>query len=132
MDDFYEPGGGIASGPPKVEQARYQPRFRVVTRRALDATARSAASPSLHFPVALAVIPTACLLVYLVFWTLAMRGGFYQGQLQAQLEHERIVRLELEADLNRKRAPAWVAPRARALGMVPAGQRVFASSKPKQ
>ena len=126
-DDDFGPPYGDPSAPVEVEPEVRQ-RFRPVPRRGVMATAREAASGSVHFTLAAAAIPAVCLLVYVIFWTLAMRGGYYRAQLQTQLRHEQVVRAELEAQLNQKRAPVLIAKRASDIGMLPAGKRVFAGS----
>ncbi len=136
MDDYYDPEAsdpgpaysrvGYSDEATLEDAGTFQPRFRVVVRRAAMATAKQATTGSLHFPVALAAIPVVCLLVYIMFWTLSMRGGFYRSQLERQIQHERVVRAELEAELNRKRAPGLIGVRAKQLDMVRPERRVFA------
>ena len=59
---------------PPSDHARYEPRFRVVTRKPL-VSAQPVLSNPLPRTSLLAAIPALCLLVYVLFWTLAMRGG---------------------------------------------------------
>lgn len=111
---------------PPEEAARYRPRFRVVTRRPL-AVARRTGSRLADSPWLLAILPGLCLLTYVVFWTLNLRGAYYREQLQQQIAAARIEQAELEAEKRRLQAPALVLDRAaRELGMQPASRREFA------
>jgi hypothetical protein len=117
---------------PPSEQARYQPRFRVVARKA-PVRRRSPLLNPVYRTVALAVFPALFLLVYVLFWTLAMRGGYYKGQLQARLDALRIEQAELQVEKRRLQSPGLILHRAgKELGMQPAGNREYARvSDPK-
>jgi len=117
---------GYASGPaPGSEQAQYQPRYRVVTRKPMVQARRRPKVSPLQRGLALAIIPAICLLVYVMFWTLAMRGGYYRNQLQAQIADLRTEQQELEAEKRRREAPSFILESAAKLGMTPAQQREF-------
>lgn len=111
---------------PVSEQARYRPRFRVVTRRPLAPAVPVRVNPT-HRATLIAAVPALCLLVYVLFWTLAMRGGYYRAQLQAEIHEIKIERAELEAEKRRLQSPGYILHRASGeLGMQPAGEREFA------
>lgn len=112
---------------PASEQARYEPRFRVVTRAPLAAPRRRRRTQSVQRSIFLVAVPGFMLLVYVAFWALAMRGGYYRDQLLAQRKSLRIEQSELEAEKRRLQSPQFVLDRARTeLGMQPAEQRQFA------
>lgn len=127
---FNTPATDDPHGPraaPLSEQMRPEPRFRVVTRKPLVRHIRRVANDSLQRNLIAAAFPVLCLLVYVMFWTLAMRGGYYRDQLREQIRNIRIERAELEAEKLRLQSPQAVLDRAaKELGMVPAEQREFA------
>ena len=61
----------------------------------------------------MAVAPGICLLVYVMFWTLALRGGYLKDKLQRQVTDLRAEQRELEAEKRRLQAPGLVAQRAK-------------------
>jgi hypothetical protein len=108
-----------------AEQARYEPRFRVVQRKSLVPRRRPLINP-LHRALAFAAVPTLLLMVYVMFWTLAMRGGYYKAQLQSRIQETLVVQAELKAEKRKRQSPGPILHRAAAeLGMVPAAQREF-------
>lgn len=100
---------------PVSEQRRYEPRFRVVTRKPLvkHALPSRSVQRSMVAPVAAA----SCLMVYVLFWTLNMRGAYYRDQLGRQIREARIEQAELEADKRRLQAPGSIFQRAASMGM---------------
>ena len=111
--------------PPSSEQRRYEPRFRVVTRKPL-VKQLSPAARSIQRSVALPVMIAAFLMVYVLFWTLNMRGAYYRDQLSRQIRMTRIEQAELEADKRRQQAPGTIFQRAAAFGMRPPEHTEFA------
>ena len=109
---------------PASEQTRYEPRFRVVTRRPL--ASRPIRVNSAQRTAIFAAVPAFLLLVYVLFWTMAMRGSYYHQQLQARSDELRIEQRELLAEKRRLTSPAHVLDAAAQLGMAPAMQREFA------
>lgn len=113
--------------PPASERARYTPRFRVVTRRPMVAEPRGDGGGSLSHSLFVAAVPVLCLLVYVLFWTMTMRGSYYREQLQGEIRTLRLEQAELEAEKRRLQSPALIFQRAaRELGMQSAQQREFA------
>lgn len=110
-------GPDSMSSVPPSESYRPIPRFRVVTRKPL-VNAPGRRKRATHHTLAMAVVPGIGLLIYVMFWTLALRGGYYKDQLQAQLTEIRTERRELAAEKRRLQAPGLVAQRAKnELGM---------------
>jgi hypothetical protein len=110
------------------EQARYQPRFRVVTRKPLVKAPPIRVSP-VHRASLLAILPALCMLFYVLFWTLAIRGGYYRDQLQSRIREARMERSSLEAEKRGLQSPGYVLERAaKQLGMRPAERRQYARS----
>lgn len=102
---------------PGSEQVPYQPRFRVVTRKPLAPAAPVRVSPT-HRASFLAAFPALCLLVYVLFWTLAIRGGYYRDQLQGRIGQLRVEQAELQAEKLLLQSPGHILERARnELGM---------------
>ncbi len=121
LDDATMPG----TAPPS-EHARYEPRYRVVTRRAPTPAARRRGLSPLQRTLVSAVVPTACLLVYVLFWTLAMRGGFVLDRMQAEYDRQLVEHRELQAEVRRRQAPGVVLPQAEAeRGLQPGVRREF-------
>ncbi len=108
---------GKPSSPPASEQSRYEPRFRVVTRKPMRAQRKRASAAPLHRTLLFAAVPALCLVVYVLFWTMAIRGGFYRDQLQAQIQQLREERQYLEAAKRAAQAPGPILDRAKELGM---------------
>jgi hypothetical protein len=106
---------------PPVEHARYEPRFRVVTRKPLPPAAPRRTVNPIHSTLALAMIPAAFMLAYILFWTMAMRGGYYKDRLVKRMQKLQIEQAELEAEKHSLQSPGPNLWRARnELGMVPA------------
>ena len=102
-------------------------RFRVVTRKPLARRLQRATRDSFHRSLIFASFPVLCLLVYVMFWTLAMRGGYFRDQLRQQIRSVRIEQAELKDQKLRLQSPEVVQRRAeRELGMQPAARREFA------
>lgn len=121
--DVNETQGSIAGL--VAEQAAYTPRFRVVQRRS-PAPARRRALHPVQRALLLGAFPALLLLVYVLCWTLAMRGGYTKNALQAKIRETLIVQAELRAEKRRLQSPGPILERAvRELGMVPAGERHF-------
>ncbi len=116
---------GRPSSPPASEQSRYEPRFRVVTRKPIRTPRKRASAAPLPRTLLLAAVPALCLLVYVLFWTMAIRGGFYRDQLQAQIQALREERAYLEAGKRAAQAPGPILERARALGMRAPDRKLF-------
>jgi hypothetical protein len=112
---------------PPSEQSRYEPRFRVVTRKSMVPKRKPAKGGSLSRLLLLTVVPAFGLVVYVLFWTLAMRGGYYKNTLEAQIKQLRIEHAELQAEKRRHQSPAIVLEfAAKELKMQPASRRQFA------
>ena len=112
---------------PSSEQSRYEPRFRVVTRKSLVPARKRAAGSSLPRTLLFSVVPGLGLVAYILFWTLAMRGGYYKDHLKTELKDLRIEHLELQAEKRRHQSPAVILDYAgKELGMRPADRRQFA------
>jgi hypothetical protein len=106
------------------EQARYQPRFRVVTRKPLPARKAVRVSP-FSGALAFAAVPALALLAYVVSWTLVMYGGYQKSALNSEIGSLQIERAELQAEKRHLQAPGRVLDAARRLGMHPAERRQF-------
>ena len=107
------------------EQARYRPRFRVVARKPLPTAQPVRVSP-VHRASLLAALPALCLLVYVLCWTLAMRGGYYRDQLRGQIDELMIQQRELQAEKRRLQSPGYILQRAEQdLGMREPEDRLF-------
>lgn len=107
--------------PAPTEQARYEPRFRVVTRKPLAPPAPRRKVNPIHSTLLLGMIPAAFMLVYILFWTMAMRGGYYKDRLANRLQRLQIEQAELEAEKHRLQSPGPTLWRAKnELGMQPA------------
>jgi hypothetical protein len=120
-------------GGPVPEQDRPQQRFKVVRRRPLLRQLRQVGRSPLQRNLMVAALPTACLLIYVMFWVLAMRGGYYRDQLRAQIDEARHLRGKLLAEKLQRQSPNVVLDRAaKELGMQPAPQRDFARVGGKQ
>jgi hypothetical protein len=111
---------------PSSEDAPYEPRYRVVARKPLVAARRRSAARRSHPPLLLVAIPGVCLLAYVLFWTLAMRGGYYRDQIRAEIKTLQIEQAELEAEKRRLQSPGFILHRAAEIGMQRAEQREFA------
>jgi hypothetical protein len=123
-------GAPAAPHGPVSEQARPEPRFRVVTRKPTGCGGflprrRSRLNP-LPRTLLISAFPALALMVYVMFWTLAVRGGFYKSELQTQLKNVRIEQAELQATKRRMQSPGLILERAAQLGMQPAVRREFA------
>jgi hypothetical protein len=116
-----------AADAPSSEQARYEPRFRVVTRKPLAAPRKLSGLSALQRAMLIGAVPALCLVAYVLFWTLAARGSYVKAQLQAQMKAVRTEQAELDAEKRRLQSPGMILDRAaRELAMQPARQRQFA------
>jgi hypothetical protein len=112
---------------PASEYGRYEPRFRVVKRRSLVTPRRKPTGSPLQRALLLGAFPALCLLVYVFFWTLTMRGAYYRAELQHQIQEIKLEQAELEAAKRELQSPALIFARAtKELGMQPPAQREFA------
>ncbi|MFN3650018.1 MAG: hypothetical protein ACK47B_10605 [Armatimonadota bacterium] len=122
-EDEMSPDGPI----PPSEQSRYEPRFRVVTRKSLVAPRPYARTVSAQRMVLLVAVPGVCLVLYVMFWTMAMRGGYLRGELERQIREARVERASLEAEKQRLQSSELILEKAKKLGMEPpAMNREFA------
>jgi hypothetical protein len=81
----------------------------------------------------LAVIPGLFLLVYVLFWVFAMRGGYYRDNLKNRIQAVKIEQAELDAEKRSLQAPAYILRRASAeLGMQPALDREYERERQTQ
>jgi hypothetical protein len=106
------------------EQARFQPRFRVVTRKPLPLGKAVRVSP-FSGAMVFAAVPALALLAYVVSWTLVMYGGYQKSALRGDIARLQIERAELQAKKREGQAPGRVLEAARRLGMQPAERRQF-------
>jgi len=106
-DFLDDPSGSRESVDPRI-----QPRFRVVERKAAAPGRRRRRSNPLHRTLALAAIPALCLLVYVSFWTLAMRGGYYKNKVVTQIRALRVENDDLEAQKRSLQSPRRILTRA--------------------
>jgi hypothetical protein len=106
------------------EQAHYQSRFRVVTRKPLPARKPVRVSP-FSGAMVFAAVPALALLAYVVSWTLVMYGGYQKSALRSEIGRLQIERAELQAKKREGQAPGRVFDAARRLGMQPAEHREF-------
>jgi hypothetical protein len=107
------------TAPPASESDRYQPRFRVVTRKPLPRPKPARAPSRANRAFALAGIPAALLVVYVMFWALAIRGGFTIDDLNRKIAEEKIVYAEQLAQKHALQAPGQILGTARAMGFKP-------------
>ena len=106
------------------EQAPFQQRFRVVTRKPLPQRKAVRVSP-FSGAMVFAAIPALALLAYVVSWTLVMYGGYQKAGLRQEIARLQIERAELQAEKRQFQAPGRVLDAARHLGMQPAEHRQF-------
>jgi hypothetical protein len=126
FDDFAEEAPQTASAPDS-EHSRYRPQYRVVTRKPLVAAPKPRGGRPHQRTVLLSLVPAVCLLVYVAFWVLAMRGGYYRDHLQAQINGMKLEQAELQAEKRRLQSPGTILQRADTeLGMKAADRREFA------
>lgn len=111
---------------PPSEQAQYEPRFRVVTRRPFSGARKRGGVGPVQRAILLTLFPTLFLVGYVFFSTLNMRGEYQRDKLKAEMRQLLIERQELEAEIRRRQAPGRILHEAKALGMEPASQREFA------
>lgn len=117
---------------PTSEPARYQQRHRVVLRRSSAPRTTRRVRPFQGVSV-LGVIPGLFLLVYVLFWVFAMRGGYYRDNLKSRITAIRIEQADLDAEKRRLQAPAYILQRAAAeLGMQPAVLREYERERETQ
>ena len=115
-------------GPPPSESLRPEPRFRVVTRKPLPPLSPKRGNP-VRNTLLFAAIPACCLLAYVVFWTLAIRGGYVRDQLRREIEEVRIEQAEFRAEKLMHQAPGTIFASAAALGMRPADKKQYTKAK---
>ena len=109
--------------PRASERSPYQPRFRVVKRKSLVRSRRRVPGGVLPGPLILAIVPALCLMVYVLFWTLNVRGGYYKAELQGRLRMVKIEQEELRAEKFRRQSPGRIFAGAVELKMQPAQER---------
>jgi len=111
--------------PLSSEQARYQPRFRVVTRKPLPARRPIRVSPFSRAMV-LGAIPALALVAYVLSWTVVMYAGYQRDAIKRDMVRLQIERTELETQKRQGQATGRVLNLASTrLGMRPAERRVF-------
>jgi len=111
--------------PLSSEQARYQPRFRVVTRKPLPARRPIRVSPFSRAMV-LGAIPALLLMAYVLSWTVVMYAGYQSSALKGEIQRLQIERTELETQKRQDQATGRVLKLADTrLGMRPADRRQF-------
>jgi hypothetical protein len=115
------------SAPPS-ESAPHTPRFRVVTRKPLPPQSLRRANP-VRRTLFFAAVPAVCLLAYVLFWTMAIRGGYVRDQLRREIEDMRIEQAELRAAKLTSQAPGTIFASATALGMKPAEDKQYTRAK---
>lgn len=117
---------------PTSESGRYEQRHRVVLRRSSAPRPARRVRPLQGVSV-LAVIPGLFLLVYVLFWVLAMRGGYYRDNLNNRIRAVRIEQADLDAEKRRLQAPTYILQRAaQELGMQPAVAREYEREREPQ
>src|SRR5688572_14745110 len=79
----------VRTSAPASESAPHAPRFRVVTRKPLPPPSLRRANP-VRSTLFFAAVPAVCLLAYVLFWTMAIRGGYVRDQLRRDIEDMRI------------------------------------------
>ena len=127
LDEVIMDEAANAGTAPPTEQARYEPRYRVVQRKALSPVKRSRGLTPMQRTLVLTVVPTLFLLTYVLFWTLAMRGGFVLDRYQAEYKRLMLDQRDYQADVRAKQAPGVVLPAATAeSGLEPGTRRLFA------
>lgn len=122
--------------PLSSEQARYQPRFRVVTRKPLPTRRPIRVSPFSR-AMALGAIPALALLAYVLSWTVVMYAGYQVSSLGNDIQRLQIERAELQTQKRQLQATGRILNLAETrLGMRPAVRRQFvqvpSQSLPKQ
>jgi cell division protein FtsL len=110
---------------PSSEQARYQPRFRVVKRRPLVSRRRVRVSP-LSRAMIIGAFPALLLLAYVVGRIAVIGCGYTKDALRAELARLEIERVELQAEKSGLQEPGRIGElAAKRLGMQPAVERRF-------
>lgn len=118
--------------PLSSEQARYQPRFRVVTRKPLPVRRAVRVSPFSR-AMALGAIPALALMGYVLAWTVVMYAGYQSSALRSDIQRLQIERTELETQKRQVQATGRVLQLADTrLGMRPAERRQFVQVPSKQ
>jgi hypothetical protein len=112
------------SAPPS-ESGRPEPRFRVVTRKPLPALP-SRRPNAVRNALFTAAAPCAFLLVYVMFWTMAIQGGFQRDRIQAEIARLKVEQMDLRAAKTGLTSPNSILVRAGQLGMEPAPKKLFA------
>lgn len=93
-----------------------EPRFRVVTRKPLPPAPRRRPN-TVRNALLLAAIPTAFLLVYVLFWTMAISGGYRMEQLRAEIARMKVEQMDYRTLINQSSSPRVILAKAEALGM---------------
>jgi cell division protein FtsL len=110
---------------PSSEQARYQPRFRVVKQRP-KVSRRSVRVSPFGRAVVLGFIPAFCLLAYVTCRIAVMCGGYTKDALRAELSRLQVERVELQTEKQALQASERVFRLAgKQLGMQAAVERQF-------
>lgn len=101
------------------EYGRPDPKFRVVTRKPLPPQRRRRSNPVRNAMI-LTAFPAACLLVYVLCWTMAIRGGMMVEQLQQDINRLRVEQADARAQKQALQSPGNILVRAEKMGMRPA------------
>jgi cell division protein FtsL len=127
LDDLRDYAEGTPAGLlPSSEQARYNPRFRVVKQRPKVSSRRVARVSPFGRAVVLGFIPAICLLGYVVCRIAVMSGGYTKDALRAELSRLQVERVELQAEKQSLQASERIfALAGKRLGMQAAVQRQF-------
>lgn len=113
------------TAPPPSETGRPEPRFRVVTRKPLPSAQRRRPN-AVRNALFLAAAPCAFLLVYVIFWTMAIQGGFQRDRIQAEIARLKVEQMDLRAAKTQATSPENILRTAGNMGMVPAPKKLFA------
>lgn len=106
-------------------RSRVTPKHRVVLQQPVGAPARRR-QRSFSGLTLMVITAGLLLLVYVLFWVLALRGGYYREELRERVAQARLDQAELAAEKNRLRSTGLILRRAATeLGMSPAADREY-------
>jgi cell division protein FtsL len=84
----------------------------VVERKPPAATYRRTGMSGVQRALLVAIFPAVLLLIYVCFWTMAMRGGYYRNELRTRIRTMQTENAELEAQKQKLQAPDKIALKA--------------------
>lgn len=102
--------------PASPQESSRQPRFRVVTRKPLPAAPRRRPN-AVRNALMIAAVPSAFLLVYVIFWTMAISGGYTADRLRNEIAQLKVEQADQRMQKLALTSPGRIQAAAEALGM---------------